>query len=120
MQTLLYDAAGARAIDAHAIDDCGIAGIDLMRSAATAAERVVRGRFPHARQIVVACGSGNNGGDGYEVARLLRQHLLPLLYPILQEVSQKNYLLLFLRLSLQPLQLLLFLMLNQQLFRLFE
>ena len=74
VQTLLYDAAGARAIDAHAIDDCGIAGIDLMRSAAAAAERVVRGRFPHARQIVVACGSGNNGGDGHEVARLLRQH----------------------------------------------
>jgi NAD(P)H-hydrate epimerase len=73
-QTPLYDAAGARAIDAHAIDDLGIAGIDLMRAAAAAAERVVRGRFPRALRIVVVCGSGNNGGDGYEVARLLREH----------------------------------------------
>lgn len=73
-QTPLYDAAGARAIDAHAIDELGIAGIDLMRTAAAAAERVVRGRFARAQRIAVVCGSGNNGGDGHEVARLLREH----------------------------------------------
>ena len=73
-QTPLFDAAGARAIDAHAIDVNGIAGIDLMRSASAAAERVVRGRFPHARRIVVVAGGGNNGGDGCEVARLLAGH----------------------------------------------
>lgn len=74
VQTPLYDAAGARAIDAYAIDGLGIAGIDLMRSAAAAAERVVRGRFPHARRVVVVCGPGNNGGDGHEVARALHRH----------------------------------------------
>jgi NAD(P)H-hydrate epimerase len=70
-QTLLFDAAGARAIDAQAIDAIGIAGIDLMRAAGAAAERVVRGRFPAAQRIVVVAGGGNNGGDGVEVARLL-------------------------------------------------
>ena len=69
--TLLYTAAEARAVDTHAIETLGIAGIDLMRAAAAAAARVVRGRFAPARRIVVVCGSGNNGGDGYEVARLL-------------------------------------------------
>lgn len=69
--TLLYTAAEARAVDAHAIETLGIAGLDLMRAAAAATERVVRGHFPHARRIVVVCGAGNNGGDGYDVARLL-------------------------------------------------
>ena len=70
-QIPLYDAAGARAIDAQAIDERGVPGIALMRAAGAAAERVVRGRFPHARRVLVAAGAGNNGGDGYEVARLL-------------------------------------------------
>lgn len=73
-QTPLYDADGARAVDAYAIADLGIPGIDLMRAAAASAERVVRGRFPRARRIAVVCGSGNNGGDGHEVARLLVLH----------------------------------------------
>ncbi|MGI9187231.1 MAG: NAD(P)H-hydrate dehydratase [Gaiellales bacterium] len=73
-QTPLSDSAGARAVDAYAIEVLGVPGIDLMRSAAAAAARVVRGRFPLARRIVIVCGSGNNGGDGYEVARLLAAH----------------------------------------------
>ena len=73
-QTPLYDAAGARAVDAYAIETLGISGIDLMRAASAAAERVVRGRFPQARRIVVVAGGGNNGGDGFEVARLLLLH----------------------------------------------
>lgn len=68
----VYDAAGAQAIDAQAIELLGGSGESLMRSAAAATARVVRGRFAYARQIVVVAGSGNNGGDGYEVARLLQ------------------------------------------------
>lgn len=68
----VYDAAGVQAIDAQAIALLGGSGESLMRSAAAAVARVVRGRFAHARTVVVVAGSGNNGGDGYEVARLLR------------------------------------------------
>jgi NAD(P)H-hydrate epimerase len=70
----LYDAEGARAVDAHAIDTLGCSSEALMRAAAAAAARVVRGRFPRAQRIVVVCGAGNNGGDGFEVARLLAAH----------------------------------------------
>ena len=70
-QVPLFDAAGARAADAHAIDVLGIAGLALMQAAAGAAARVVLGRFPHARRVAVAAGPGLNGGDGCEVARLL-------------------------------------------------
>ncbi|MGI9117712.1 MAG: NAD(P)H-hydrate epimerase, partial [Gaiellales bacterium] len=66
-QAPLYDAAGARAVDAFAIDASGIPGIDLMRAAAAAAERVARGRFPRARRVLIVAGPGNNGGDGCEV-----------------------------------------------------
>ena len=72
MQFPVYDAAGAKALDAQAIALLAGSGESLMRSAAAAAARVVRGRFADARQIVVVAGSGNNGGDGYEVARLLQ------------------------------------------------
>ena len=68
----VFDAAGAKAIDAQAITLLGGSGESLMRSAAAAVARVVRGRFADAQRVVVAAGSGNNGGDGYEVARLLQ------------------------------------------------
>ena len=48
-------------------------GAVLMENAGAAvAARVVRERFPRARRIVVLCGKGNNGGDGFVVARHLR------------------------------------------------
>lgn len=51
----------------------GTSGIDLMiRAGRTVFDRVIAG-FPDAETIHVLCGTGNNGGDGYVVAELLRQ-----------------------------------------------
>ncbi len=48
-------------------------GIGLMRNAGAAAVAVVLARFPGAPRVHMLCGPGNNGGDGYVVARLLAE-----------------------------------------------
>jgi hydroxyethylthiazole kinase-like uncharacterized protein yjeF len=65
----LYSTAQVRALDAHAIEKLGIPGYTLMKRAGEAALRYLRTRFPVAHRIVIVCGAGNNGGDGYVLAR---------------------------------------------------
>ncbi len=65
----LYSSAQVRALDAHAIEALGIPGYTLMKRAGEAALRQLRSRYPLAHRIVIACGGGNNGGDGYVLAR---------------------------------------------------
>ncbi|GJL83909.1 MAG: bifunctional NAD(P)H-hydrate repair enzyme [marine bacterium B5-7] len=66
----LYDAAATRALDHQAIHQHSIPGYELMRLAGREAYRVMRSLWPENRQLVVFCGAGNNGGDGYVVAGL--------------------------------------------------
>lgn len=70
-QTALYTTAQVRALDRAAIE-AGIPGIELMERAARAALDVLRRRWPQARALCVACGPGNNGGDGFLLAALAR------------------------------------------------
>jgi len=73
MQTLprnIYSVASVREMDRTAIEDHGIPGYTLMTRAGAAATRAARQRFPEAQRWQVVCGAGNNGGDGYVVARL--------------------------------------------------
>ena len=69
MSASLYTAAQTRDLDRTAIATLGISGFVLMQRAAAAAWRVLKKRWPNARRIVVMCGPGNNGGDGYLLAR---------------------------------------------------
>ncbi|UNK43528.1 NAD(P)H-hydrate dehydratase [Luteimonas sp. S4-F44] len=67
--TLLYDAAALRALETAAIAaEGGDAGV-LMARAGQAAWRLMQQRWPQVRTLVVVCGPGNNGGDGYVLAR---------------------------------------------------
>lgn len=69
----LYRADQVRELDRIAIEECGIAGATLMERAGQAAFSMLRKRWPEARDITVVCGVGNNGGDGYVIARLARE-----------------------------------------------
>ncbi len=70
LPTSVYDAAGARALDDVALSSGWLADDELMRRAGREAFRVLGARWPDAGRIVIACGAGNNGGDGYVVAEL--------------------------------------------------
>jgi ADP-dependent NAD(P)H-hydrate dehydratase / NAD(P)H-hydrate epimerase len=65
----LYSTAQVRALDAHAIKELKIPGYTLMKRAGEAALRYLRTRWPMSHRIVIVCGSGNNGGDGYVLGR---------------------------------------------------
>ena len=68
----LYTSEQLRAIDARALEALGLSAYELMGRAGAAAWAVLEARWPQARRIVVACGPGNNGGDGYVLARLAK------------------------------------------------
>ncbi|MBI3932785.1 MAG: NAD(P)H-hydrate dehydratase [Acidobacteria bacterium] len=67
-------AAEMREADRRTIEEVGLPGVVLMESAGAAVARALRERWPRARRPIVLCGKGNNGGDGFVVAR----HLLSL------------------------------------------
>ncbi|WP_370555972.1 bifunctional ADP-dependent NAD(P)H-hydrate dehydratase/NAD(P)H-hydrate epimerase [Edwardsiella tarda] len=61
-----------RDAEQHAAQAHGITLADLMQRAGQAAFNRVRQYYPCARHWLILCGHGNNGGDGYVVARLAR------------------------------------------------
>ena len=68
----LFDVAATRRIEQQAA--LGLPPHTLMRRAGLAGARLALALAPHARSIWIACGPGNNGGDGLEAAVHL-QHL---------------------------------------------
>lgn len=66
----LVDAETMHATDAWAIDTLGMGGGALMEAAGAALADAVADVAPEGL-VVLVCGGGNNGGDGYVAARLL-------------------------------------------------
>jgi ADP-dependent NAD(P)H-hydrate dehydratase / NAD(P)H-hydrate epimerase len=64
----VLNAAQMRAADRHTIDVLGLPDEELMERAGAAVARVLDEEFGDARPAVL-CGRGNNGGDGFAVAR---------------------------------------------------
>lgn len=78
----------ARAFDAFVAEQCSVPTLLLMENAGRSAAWIIHQRLTHAqkggrragsaRHVVCVCGGGNNGGDGFVVAR----HLLGLGYAV--------------------------------------
>lgn len=61
----------ARTIDSAAVKALGIPSLMLMENAARGICQMIRQDFVDVRSIMIACGFGNNGGDGLALTRLL-------------------------------------------------
>ena len=62
-----------REIERLAMAEGGLPGAELMERAGRGAFRALVRRWPGVRRVSVVCGAGNNGGDGFVVARLARE-----------------------------------------------
>lgn len=71
----LHDSASTRRLEVAAA--ALLPAHTLMQRAGLAVARLARALAPHARHIWIACGPGNNGGDGLEAAMHLHQQGLP-------------------------------------------
>ena len=69
----ILTAAEMAAADARTSNAYGVSFATLMENAGSAVARFVRKELPHAERVVVLCGKGNNGGDGFVAARHLAQ-----------------------------------------------
>ena len=60
-------------LDRRAIEECGIPGIVLMENAGSGAADVIESYYPELinKKVAVFSGKGNNGGDGFVIARHL-------------------------------------------------
>src|SRR6185503_8027778 len=67
----LHDVAATRRLEQAAA--AALPPHTLMQRAGLAAARLSLALAPHARTVWVACGPGNNGGDGFEAALHLQQ-----------------------------------------------
>ncbi len=69
----LYTSTQVRELDKQAIEAQGLEGLSLMEAAGQAAFDLLNKLWPDAWRIVIVCGNGNNGGDGYVISRLAQQ-----------------------------------------------
>ena len=79
-----------RELDRRAIDGFGVPGIVLMENAGRGAAELLMRLNPERKPVVILCGPGNNGGDGFVIARHLDNHGWPVRI-IYVHITQSQY-----------------------------
>jgi ADP-dependent NAD(P)H-hydrate dehydratase / NAD(P)H-hydrate epimerase len=69
----IVSAAEMREIDRATSGRFGVPSLTLMENAGSAVARFILSDYPLAQRVSVICGKGNNGGDGFVVARQLAE-----------------------------------------------
>jgi hydroxyethylthiazole kinase-like uncharacterized protein yjeF len=67
----VLSAAQMKAMDRAAIETLGVPSVVLMENAGRGVAALIRRERPHLRDVRVVCGAGQNGGDGFVIARHL-------------------------------------------------
>jgi NAD(P)H-hydrate epimerase len=67
----LLTRADSREVDRYAIEELKVPSLVLMENAGRGAAEVLLSRQPAAHKALILCGKGNNGGDGFTMARHL-------------------------------------------------
>ncbi len=81
--------ARARELDRRAIHEYGVPGIVLMENAGRGAAELLVRLNPERRRVLILCGPGNNGGDGFVMARHLQNagiEVDPLLFGTIEQL----------------------------------
>ena len=86
----LVDASEIQEMDRLTIHELGIQGVVLMENAARGAARVFMDHFTPSdnSHVVILCGRGNNGGDGYVMARYLHEKGLKVTVIVLSQLER--------------------------------
>ena len=63
-----------RDIDRRAVEEFGLPGVVLMENAGRGAAELLARLNPERQRVLVLCGPGNNGGDGFVMVRHLQNH----------------------------------------------
>ena len=95
-----------RAIDRATTEKFGVPSLTLMENAGGAIARFILQNYPDANRVTVVCGKGNNGGDGFVIARQLHRagRVVEVLLLAARTELKGDGLLMFERLPLRPIE----------------
>lgn len=88
MEKLVLTRMQSRSVDSIAIEEFGIPGIVLMENAGRGAAEILMRHSPTG-SVAILCGKGNNGGDGFVIARHLENHGYKVTVVLFHSVDEK-------------------------------
>ncbi|MBQ8189739.1 MAG: NAD(P)H-hydrate dehydratase [Lachnospiraceae bacterium] len=95
MLKYVVTAAQMQSADRHTSDETGIPSLVLMERAALAVADEICHYFQetddiHGKKVCIACGSGNNGGDGFALGRILQERGCDVRFFMVQEKASSD------------------------------